>query len=251
MSGHSKWATIKRKKGKADLERGRIFTRLIREITAAARQGGDPEANPRLRTAVAAAKTANMPQDNIERAIKKGTGELPGVTYEEVTYEGYGPNGVAILVEALTDNKNRTTSELRHLFSRHGGNLGSVGCVSWMFEHRGIITIDQNKCDEDCLLALALEAGAEDVRSEDGTFEIITSPANFEKVKKSLETQKIEWINAELTKVPQSNVPLEGKDAEQMLKLMEAIETCEDVQKVYANFDIPEVVMEQIASSTQ
>jgi len=248
MSGHSKWATIKRKKGKADTERGRIFTRLIKEITLAARQGGgDPEANPRLRTAIVQAKSANMPADNIERAIKKGTGELPGVVYEEVSYEGYGPGGVAILVEAATDNRNRTTSEIRHLFTRYGGSLGSAGCVSWIFDRRGLIIVDKDKCEEETLMELALEAGALDMKPDDGTFWVVTPPHNFEKVKEALELKKIEIASADLTKIPQITKRLEGKEAEQMLKLMEAIEQQADVQNVYANFDIPEEVMERMA----
>lgn len=249
MSGHSKWATIKRKKGKADQERGRLFTRLIKEITVAARHGGgNPEANPRLRSAVAAAKTANMPADNVERAIKKGTGELPGVVYEEFTYEAYGPGGVAMLVETMTDNKNRTSADLRHHFTRHGGNLGAVGCVSWMFDHKGLITVERDKANEDALMAAALDAGAEDIREEDGTWEVITSPAAFEKVKAALEKVKIPMASASLSKIPQSTIRLTGREAEQMLKLLEAIEECEDVQNVYANFDISAEEMEKIES---
>lgn len=248
MSGHSKWATIKRKKGKADQERGRLFTRLIKEITVAARHGGgNVEANPRLRTAVSAAKAANMPADNVERAIKKGTGELPGVVYEEVTYEGYGPAGVALLVETLTDNKNRTTADLRHHFTRHGGNLGAVGCVSWMFDAKGLITVERDKAGEDDLMTAALDAGAEDIREEDGTWEVLTSPQAFEKVKAALEKANIPMASASLSKVPQSTIKLTGKEAEQMLKLMEGIEECEDVQNVYANFDISTEEMEKIS----
>jgi YebC/PmpR family DNA-binding regulatory protein len=247
MSGHSKWATIKRKKGKADAERGRLFTRLIRELTLAARQGGgNPEGNARLRSAIAAAKDANMPADNIDRAVKKGTGELPGVSYEEVTYEGYGPGGVAILVETVTDNKNRTTSEIRHLFTRHAGNLGSVGSVAWVFEKRGLIVVDCSACDEDTLFSVALEAGADDIKQEDSTFWVLTSPSNYDGVKRVLENRKIPLVSASLTKIPQSTVRLEGKEAEQLLRLMESIEEHDDVQNVYANFDIPDEVMESI-----
>lgn len=248
VSGHSKWATIRRKKGKADQERGKIFTRLIKEITIAARHGGgNPDTNPRLRTAIASAKGSNMPWDNIERAIKKGTGELPGIVYEEVTYEGYGPGGVAILVETVTDNKNRTTADIRHIFSKYGGNLGAVGCVSWMFETKGVVSVDATSVDEDTLMAVALEAGAEDMRPEDGTYEIVTSLSSFEKVKSAIENKKISLISASISKVPQTTIKLTGKDAEQMLRLMDAIEECEDVQNIYANFDIPVEEMEKQA----
>jgi YebC/PmpR family DNA-binding regulatory protein len=249
MSGHSKWATIKRKKGKADEARGKLFTRLIKEITVAARHGGgNPEANPRLRSAVATAKTANMPADNVERAIKKGTGELPGVVYEEVVYEGYGPGGVAMLVETLTDNKNRTTADLRHHFTRHGGNLGAVGCVSWMFDTKGLVTVEKTKAGEDALMAAALEAGAEDIREEDGAWEVLTPPGAFEAVKAALLKAAIPAASSALTKVPQSTIRLTGREAEQMLKLMDGIEECDDVQNVYANFDISEAEMERIES---
>lgn len=247
MSGHSKWATIKRKKAATDAARGRVFTRLIKEITIAARNGGgDPAGNPRLRTAIAAAKAANMPADNIERAIKKGTGELEGVHYEEITYEGYGPGGVAILVDTVTDNKNRTAAELRHIFSKNGGNLGSQGCVAWMFEPKGVITVDAAKVDEDTLMSVALDAGAEDIKSDDGEFEVVTPPSSFEGVKKALEDRKIPLVAAELTKVPQNTVQLDAGHAATMLKLMEAIEEFEDTQKVYANFDIPAEVMAKL-----
>jgi len=249
MSGHSKRATIKRKKGKADDARGKLFTRLIKEITVAARHGGgNPEANPRLRSAVATAKTANMPADNVERAIKKGTGELPGVVYEEVVYEGYGPGGVAMLVETLTDNKNRTTADLRHHFTRHGGNLGAVGCVSWMFDTRGLITVEKEKTTEDALFTSALDAGAVEINEEDGAWEVLTTPAKFEAVKAALEKAQIPAASSALTKVPQSTIRLAGREAEQMLKLMDGIEECEDVQNVYANFDISEAEMSRIES---
>jgi YebC/PmpR family DNA-binding regulatory protein len=248
MSGHSKWSTIKRKKGKADAARGRTFTKVIREITIAAREGGgDPEGNPRLRTAMNDAKAANMPAQNIERAIQKGTGELPGVVLEEISYEGYGPGGVALLVDCVTDNKNRTTADVRRTFTRHGGNLGSTGCVSWMFTPKGVIIVERPKVDEDTLLALVLDAGAEDVTSDQNSFEIICGLSSFEKVRKALEDKKIEYASAEMTKVPQTTVRLVGKDAEQMLKLIEAIEELDDVQNTYANFDIPEEVMVSLA----
>lgn len=248
MSGHSKWSTIKRKKERTDAERGKVFTKLIKEITVAAREGGDPEGNPRLRTAILAAKEYNMPAANIERAIKKGTGELPGVTYEDVTYEGYGPGGVAVFVEVTTDNKNRAVSEIRHTFTRFGGNLGEAGCVSWMFEKRGLISVDKSSAKEDDLLMIVLDAGAIDVKMEDEGYEIITPFNKLEKIKQALDKNKIPYKQAELTMIPQTTVKLEGKDAEQMLKLMEALEEHEDVQKVYANFDIEDSVMERMSA---
>jgi YebC/PmpR family DNA-binding regulatory protein len=249
MSGHSKWSTIKRKKGKADAERGKIFTRLIKEITVAAREGGgDPDGNPRLRSAVLAAKASNMPATNIDRAIKKGTGELPGVSYEEIKYEGYGPGGVAVLVETLTDNKNRCVSEIRHLFTDHGGNLGEVGCVGWMFEKKGIIQVEKGKVDEEELMITVLDAGALDMGSEEGYFEIVTPFNRFEAVKQALDDKKIPYLQAELTMIPQTTVKLEGKQAEQMLKLMEGLEDHDDVQKVYANFDIDTEIMEKMSA---
>ena len=249
MSGHSKWSTIKRKKEKTDAERGKIFTKIIKEITVAARTGGsDPEGNPRLRTAILAAKEANMPQSNIERAIKKGTGELPGVTYEEITYEGYGPGGVAMMVEVTTDNKNRAVADIRHLFSRFGGNLGETGSVNWMFEKKGIITVEKSKVkSEDDLLMVALEAGAADMTSDTQNHEIQTPFNLLEKVKEALDKNKIPYSSAEVSMIPQSTVKLEEKNAEQMLKLMEALEEHEDVQKVYANFDIEETLMEKLS----
>ena len=248
MSGHSKWATIKRKKGKLDAQRGRTFTKLIKEITVAARSGGgDPEANPRLRTAVATAKAANMPQDNIKRAIQKGTGELPGTTYEEATYEGYGPGGVAVLVNVLTDNKNRTVAEIRHIFTKNAGNLGEAGCVGWMFEKKGYITVELENAQEDQLMEAAIDAGAADFSSDSGIYEIYTEYSDLEKVRSALEKKGIEMATAELTMIPQSTVSLDGKHAEQMIRLFEALEEHEDVQKVYANFDIDEKILEALS----
>ncbi len=244
MSGHSKWASIKHKKAKVDAQRGRVFTKLIREISVAARVGGgDVNGNPRLRTAVLAAKAVNMPADNIDRAIKKGTGELEGVTYEEITYEGYGPGGVAILVEVLTDNKNRTVGEIRKAFSRHGGNLGESGCVSFLFEKKGHIAVDTAKIEEDRLMGIALDAGADDLQREESFFAVTTTPKEFEKVREALVKSGIQPISAEITKLPKSTVKLEGKAAEQMVKLMDELEEHDDVQHVYANFDIPEEVL--------
>ena len=249
MSGHSKWSTIKRKKGKADAARGKIFTKLIKELTVAAREGGgDRDANARLRSAVQAAKAANMPATNIEKAIKKGTGELPGVSYDQVSYEGYGPGGVAVLVETLTDNKNRAVSDVRNIFARHGGNLGEVGCVGWMFERRGVIQVDRGKVDEDQLLEIALEAGASDMSSEEDYFEVVTPFEKFDAVRKALEGKNIPMNQAELTMIPQTTIKLEGRQAEQMLKLMEELEDHDDVQKVYANFDIAIEIMEQMSA---
>ncbi len=245
MSGHSKWSTIKHKKGAADAKRGKIFTKLIKEITVAARMGGggDIASNPRLRTAVLAAKAENMPKDNIERAIKKGTGELEGVNYEESVYEGYGPSGVAVLVESLTDNKNRTVADIRHIFSKSGGNLGENGCVGWMFDKKGYISIEKAATDEDALMEAALDAGAEDVREDGDNFEVITAPEDFETVKEAIDKASIPYTEAEVTMLPQTTANLEGKEAEQMIRLMDALEDCDDVQKVYTNADISEDVM--------
>lgn len=249
MSGHSKWSTIKHKKGAADARRGKIFTRLIKEITVAARMGGgDAVGNPRLRSAIQAAKAENMPKENIERAVKKGTGELPGVSYEEATFEGYGPGGVAVLVEILSDNRKRTVADIRHIFSKNAGNLGEAGCVSWMFDKKGLIVFEKNKVDEEKLMDLSLEAGAEDVRETDKEFEVITEPSTFERVKKQLEEAKLAPTYAEIGMVPQSTVQLTGKEAQQMLRLMESLEDSEDVQHVYANFDIPDEEMEQLSA---
>lgn len=252
MSGHSKWAKIKRKKQGADAARGRLFTKLIREITIAAKHGGgDPSSNPRLRTAIDEAKASNMPMDNVERAIKRGTGALDdGQALEEVTYEGYGANGVAILIEAVTDNRNRTTSEIKHILSRHNGSLGSQGSVAWQFQTRGIITVDTKKYEEDTIIAYALEGGAIDVKTEEDTYQVITSPENFNKVKEIFKNNNIEIQNSELTKVPQNYVPIADKDAEKILKLFEALDELDDVQHVYGNFDIPDAVMEKISSQS-
>jgi YebC/PmpR family DNA-binding regulatory protein len=249
MSGHSKWSTIKRKKGALDAKRGKAFTKLIKEITLAARLGGgDIEANARLRQAVMAAKEENMPRDNIDRAVKKGTGELEGgANYEEVTYEGYGPGGVAVLVEVMTDNKNRTVAEIRHIFSKHGGNLGENGCVSWMFEKKGSILIDKRNADEDTLMELALEAGADDVRAEGSEFQLVTAPGSFEAVKNAIERRGIKHLEAKVTLLSQNTVKLEEGKAEQMLRLMEKMEDNDDVQNVYANFDIADEVMEKLS----
>ena len=241
MSGHSKWSTIKHKKAATDAKRGKIFTRLIKEITIAARMGGgDPDANPRLRAALAAARAENMPKDNIERAVKKGTGELEGVNYEEVIYEGYGPGGAAVLVESLTDNKNRTVADVRHIFSKAGGNLGESGCVSYLFDKKGYLVIEKSATDEDTLMEVALDAGAEDVREDGENFEVITEPGDFELVRTAIETAAIDAIDAEITMLPQTVTPVAGKEAEQMVRLMESLEDCDDVQKVYTNADLPD-----------
>lgn len=247
MSGHSKWSSIKHKKGAADAKRGKIFTKLIKEITVAARMGGgDPAGNARLRSAVDAAKAANMPKDNIERGIKKGTGELEGVNYEELSYEGYGPGGVAVLVECLTDKKNRTVAEVKHIFERNGGSLGEPGCVSWLFEKKGLIIIDKDSVDEEALFELALHAGAEDVQDEGDEFDVMTDPGDFSTVKQAIEDAGIPISLAENGMVPKNTVKLEGKKAQQMLSLMESLEDNDDVSKVYANFDISDDEMEAL-----
>ena len=245
MSGHSKWSTIKHKKGAADAKRGKVFTKLIKEITVAARMGGggDPNSNPRLRTAVLAAKAENMPKDNIERAIKKGTGELEGVNYEESVYEGYGPGGAAVLIESLTDNKNRAVADIRHIFNKRGGNLGENGCVGWMFDKKGYINIEKKTADEETLMETALDAGAEDVREDEDNFEVITAPEDFEAVREAIDKASIPYLEAEITMLPQTTANLQGKEAEQMIRLMEALDDCEDVQKVYTNADIPDDIM--------
>ena len=248
MSGHSKWSTIKHKKGAQDAKRGKIFTRLIKEITVAARMGGgDPNANPRLRSAIQTAKGENLPKDRIERAIKKGTGELEGAHYEEAVYEGYGPGGAAVMVESLSDNKNRAVADIRHIFAKTGGNLGENGCVAWMFDKKGYLVIESDHVDEETLMEVALEAGAEDVREDGTNFEVICAPEDFEAVKAAIEEASIPFIDAEVTMLPQSTTGLAGKQAEQMIRLMEALEDCEDVQKVYTNADIPDEVMERMS----
>ncbi len=247
MSGHSKWANIRFRKERQDAQRGKIFTKFIKEITIAAREGGgDLEANPRLRTAVQNAKAANMPAKNIENAILKGTGELPGVVYEELSFEGYGPGGVAIYITATTDNRNRTVSEIRHLLSKYGGNLGESGSVSWVFEKKGLVRVPSENYDEEELLLTAIDAGADDLKVEDEFFEIYTQFEDLYKVRSVLEEQGITIDNAEITMVPQNLIKLEGKQAEQMLKLVDALEDSDDVQDVFANFDIDEKIMEQM-----
>lgn len=240
MAGHSKWANIKHRKSAEDAKRGKVFTKIIKEIIVAARiGGGDPNSNPRLRGALLNARNSNVPKDNVERAIKKGTGELEGVQYEESTYEGYGPGGAAVLLESLTDNKNRTVADVRHIFNKYGGNLGENGCVAYMFQKRGWIAVAKKDAQEDALMAAALDAGAEDIREDDDdNYEIITTPEDFDTVKKNLEDAGIPIGDAEVTMLPQSYVSLSGKEAEQMIKLMDALDDSDDVQKVYTNADI-------------
>lgn len=245
MSGHSKWATTKRKKAVIDGKRGKAFTKIIREMMVAAREGGgDPNGNPRLRTALEKAKSVNMPADNIQRAIKKGTGELEGQAYESITYEGYGPGGVAVVVDCLTDNRNRTAADIRSIFTKNSGNMGEVGSVGWMFKRKGFIVLAKDGLKEDEVMEWALDAGAEDMSSTDTTFDITTAIEDFEKVKKVIADKKLNPTSAELTMIPGNYVKLDGKEAEQMLRLMDALEDYDDVQNVYANFDIPESVME-------
>ncbi len=246
MSGHSKWHTIKHKKGATDAKRGKIFTKLIKEVTVAARTGGsgDVDLNARLRKAVNDAKAQNMPNDTIDRAIKRGTGELEGVNYEEITYEGYGIGGVAVLVETMTDNRNRTVAELRHIFSKNGGNLGEAGSVAWMFDKKGLIIVDKAAKSEDELFEIAIEAGADDVQDEGDVFEIYTTPENYEAVSDAIKKAGIEPQNSEVSMIPQTYIKLEGDDAKRMLKLYEAVDDNEDVQNLYANFDIDESEME-------
>lgn len=252
MSGHSKWATIKRKKGKADQERGRIFTRHTKEIARAAREGGgDPAMNARLRTAVASAKAVNMPADNIKRAILKGTGQLPGVTFESVTYEGYGPGGTALYVEVTTDNKNRIVAEVRHLMAKYNGNLGENGCVAWMFDRKGVITVELEAVEEDKLMDIALEAGAEDIKTDAGAYEILTDPADLDAVVTALEAKEIAISSSEVTMIPQNTVKIEKEsEANAMLKLMEALEENDDVEQVHSNFDIDTELMEKLAEAS-
>jgi YebC/PmpR family DNA-binding regulatory protein len=244
MSGHSKWSSIKHKKAATDAKRGKIFTKLIKEITVAARMGGgDENVNSRLRSAVLAAKSENMPKDNIERAIKKGTGELEGVNYEESIYEGYGPGGAAVLVESLTDNKNRTVADIRNIFGKNNGSLGENGCVAWMFEKKGYIAVESKEVEEEVLMEAALEGGADDIREDDSNFEVITAPEDFNTVKEAIDNASIPYIVAEITMLPQSTTNLAGKEAEQMVRLMDMLEDNDDVQKVYTNADIPEEIM--------
>jgi YebC/PmpR family DNA-binding regulatory protein len=247
MSGHSKWSTIKHKKGALDAKRGKIFSRIVKEITVAARMGGgDPGANARLRSAIAAAKAENMPKDNIERAIKKGTGELAGYNLEEITYEGYGPGGTAVMLNVMTDNKNRVVADIRHLFSKYNGNLGENGCVAWMFEKKGLLTVEKTAADEDTLYDIALGVGAEDVTDEGDVFEILTEPGELEKVREELEAKSIAYTSAEVSMIPTNVVKITGKSAQQLLKLLELLEDHDDVQSVYSNFDIDDEEMAQL-----
>lgn len=247
MSGHSKWSTIKHKKAKTDAQRGKIFTKLIKEITVAARTGGgDETSNSALRSAIAAAKAANMPSANIDRAIKRGTGELPGVVYENITYEGYGPGGTALIIDVLTDNKNRTVADIRHYLSKHNGSLGESGCVAWNFEKKGLITVNVSEISEDDLLELVLEAGADDLRREDDIFEIVSETTSFEDVKNALTDRNIAIESFEITMNPKNTVKVGEKEAEQLLKLMDILEDHDDVNNVYSNFDIDEKIMEKL-----
>src|SRR5215469_8582314 len=248
MSGHSKWATIKHKKGALDAKRGKIFTRLIKEISIAAKSGGDPESNPRLRTAIAAAKAENMPADNIKRAIQRGTGELPGATYEEFTLEGYGPGGVALLLDVNTDNRNRTVSEIRHAFGKNGGNMAEAGAVAWMFHKKGDIVVPKSAASEDQLMSIVLEAGADDLRDDGETWEVITEPSAFETVVEAVKKAGIQPTSAEVAMIPQNYIKLEGQQAGQMIRLVEALEDHDDVQHVHSNFDIDQKVLEEVAS---
>ena len=250
MSGHSRWSQIKRKKGKADVQRGKLFSKILREITVAAKAGGgDPKGNMRLKAAIESAKEVNMPQDNIKRAIQKGTGELPGESYEEITYEGYAPGGVAVMVQVLTDNRNRTAPEIRHTFEKGGGNMGSSGAVAWMFDRRGIITVDAEKIGEDDLMAKALDAGATDMRRVEKVYEITTGPAEMDTVRDALQKAGVPILEAQVTYVPQSTVRVEGPTATSVVRLVEALEDLDDVQHVYANFDIPDDVLEAISAA--
>lgn len=246
MSGHSKWSTIKRKKGAADAKRGKIFSKLAKEITIAAKLGGgDPEANPRLRTVLLNARTHNMPKDNVEKAIQKGTGELPGVSYDEVRYEGYGPGGVAIIVDTLTDNRNRTVAEIRHALSKYGGSMAENGAVTWNFEQKGVITIPRGNHDPDLVFEQAIEAGSDDVEIGDEYFEVKTLPTDLHAVAEALESQGLEAESVELTMEPKTTVPVEEKDVKTLMKLMDALEEQDDVQNIYSNFDIAEELMAQ------
>jgi YebC/PmpR family DNA-binding regulatory protein len=249
MAGHSKWSNIKHKKAKADAARGKIFTRLTRAITMAARDGGgDPATNFRLRVAIDDAREMNMPNDNIERAIKRGTGQLTGVNYEEINYEGYGPGGVAIMLDIITDNRNRTAGDMRHIFSKYGGNLGENGCVAWLFEKKGLLIVNGEAVDEEELMILAIDGGAEDFKVEDDTYEIITEPRALEEVEKYLEAQEIPIESADITMLPSNSVMVDGEDAIRLMKLLDALEDNDDVQKVYANFEIPDELMEELSN---
>lgn len=245
MAGHSKWANIKHRKAAVDAKRGKVFTKLIRELTVAAREGGgDPETNPRLRTAINTAKGQNMPGDTIERAIKRGTGDMEGVSYQEIFYEGYGPGGSAVYVQALTDNKNRTVSDVRRIFTKHNGSLGENGCVAWMFDLKGRIAFNADSYDEEKIFEVAIEAGADDLITEDGELVVITSAENFEDVKEAFNSSDLKYESADVTMIPQTNVKIDGKEAEHMIRLMEELEDSDDVQNVYANFDIDEKLLE-------
>jgi YebC/PmpR family DNA-binding regulatory protein len=248
MSGHSKWATIKHKKGALDAKRGKIFTRVIKEITMAAKAGGDPDTNPRLRTAIAAAKAENMPADNIKRAVQRGTGELPGTTYEEITFEGYGPGGVAMLVEVTTDNRNRTVSEIRHAFTKGGGNLGEAGSVAWMFHKKGTVVVPKTAAKEDDLMNIVLENGGEDLNDDGDNWEILTPPNAYEPVLEAVKKANLEVVHSALGMVPQNYIKLEGPVANQMIRLLEAMEDTDDVQNVYSNFDVDQKQLEEVAS---
>jgi YebC/PmpR family DNA-binding regulatory protein len=247
MSGHSKWATIKHKKGALDAKRGKIFTRLIKEISIAAKSGGAPDTNPRLRTAIAAAKAENMPADNIKRAIQRGTGELPGATYEEFALEGYGPGGVAILIEISTDNRNRTVSEIRHVFQKNGGNMAEAGAVSWMFHKKGDIVVPKSAAKEDELMGVVLDAGAEDLRDDGDNWEVLTDPAAFEAVLEAVKKAGVQPVSSSVAMIPQNYIKLEGAAANSMIRLVEALEEHDDVQNVHSNFDIDQKLLEQVA----
>jgi YebC/PmpR family DNA-binding regulatory protein len=248
MSGHSKWATIKHKKGALDAKRGKIFTRLIKEIAIAAKNGGDPDTNPRLRTAIAAAKAENMPADNIKRAIQRGTGELPGATYEEFSLEGYGPGGVALLLDINTDNRNRTVSEIRHVFGKNGGNMAEAGAVSWMFHKKGDIVVAKSAVKEDDLMSIVLEAGADDLKDDGENWEVITDPSSFEAVVEAVKKAGIQPVSASVAMIPQNYIKLEGQQATTMIRLLEALEEHDDVQNLHANFDIDQKLLEEVAS---
>ena len=249
MAGHSKWANIKHRKGAVDAKRGKVFTKPIKEITVAARLGGgDPAANPRLRSAIASAKSVNMPKDNVERGIKKGTGELEGVNYEEILYEGYGPGGVAVLVECMTDNRNRTVAEIRSFFSKAGGNMGESGCVAWMFDKKGSILVDKENVEEEKLMDLAIEAGAEDVVDDGNVFQVMTAPEDFDAVRESLEGEEVAFIEASVSMIPKNEIEVpDEKTATQLMRLLDNLEDCDDVQNVHANFDISDEIMEAIS----